>query len=87
MIMDTVKENNLGIGWDWSPFRLGKGEIMIEQLVLEYVGGRIGDQVSIPIDLSPYFGDQAIAKLLALMVFEIDGMEVSLDRQELSYYG
>jgi len=29
MIIDTVKENRVGVGFNWPPFRIGSKEIMI----------------------------------------------------------
>ena len=30
MILDQVKENYVGVGYDWPPITLGKGEIMVQ---------------------------------------------------------
>ena len=88
IIVDQLKENYVDIGYDWSPIRLEQGEIMVQQLVLDYIGGSIGDQVTFPLDFSSFLGDQSLAKLFALMVLEVDGMYVDLDTMNLKYdYG
>ena len=61
---------------------------MVQQLVLDYIGGNIGDQVTYPMDFSSYLGDFALVKLFALMIFENDSMYVDFETMDLIYeYG
>ena len=47
----------MSIGFDWPPIRLDKNEVMVQQLVLDYIDGSIGDKVTFPIDFSSFLGD------------------------------
>ena len=64
----------MSIGFDWPPIRLDKNEVMVQQLVLDYIGGSIGDKVTFPIDFSGFLGDKALLKLFTLMILENDSM-------------
>lgn len=57
IIVDTKKENYVDVGFDWHPMLLHKNEVMLQQLVLDYIGASIGDKAVLPIDFSGYFGD------------------------------
>jgi len=85
MIFDTKVENYISIGYDWPPIVLGKGEIMVQELVLEYIDSSIGDKVTIKADFSGFFGDQALVKLFALMVFEIEDVTIDFETRDLVY--
>ena len=73
MIVDPEKENYAGIGFDWPPIRVGKGEILMQEGLMQAIGAEIGDEVHIPIDYSSLLGDRALTKLLALMCIEAEG--------------
>lgn len=85
-IFDTKKENYMGIGYDWPPIILGRGELMIQKVVLENIGSFIGDKVILPMDFSRFFGKQALFKLFALMVFEINDLSIDFESQEIILY-
>ena len=73
MIIDPKKENNAGIGFDWPPFTMGQHEIMLQEGLLNVLGAKIGDSVSIPVDFSGVLGDNSLTQLLALLCFESNG--------------
>lgn len=85
MIFNQKLENYVDVGWDWDPIVLAKGEVMVQELVLDYIGCSIGDQVVMPVDFSSYFGDQAIMNMLALMTYQIDGMYVDFETNHIRY--
>ena len=55
--MDQKKENYVSVGYDWPPIVLNKGEVMVQELVLKYIGSSLGDRVTLPLDFSSFFGD------------------------------
>ena len=85
MIVDSVKENYVSIGWDWPPIRIDKGGLLVQELVLEYIESSVGSAVTLPLDFSGFFGDKALVKLLSLMVLEVDGVYVDFETRELCF--
>ena len=85
IVMNQYKENFASIGFNWPPITLGKGEIMIQKLVLDYIEKSIGDTLTIPFDFSSYMGEQSLLKMFALMVSEMDGFEIDRDNQMLLF--
>ena len=57
---------------------------MLQKLVTDYIGVDIGEKVKISLDFSSFFGtDQALIKVFALMVSQIDGMTIDFETREL----
>ena len=68
MIIDTAHEIKVGVGYDWKPVILGSDEMQISEGIQDLMGANYGDQISVPLDFSGYFGVNAKTKLFAVMI-------------------
>ena len=76
MIIDTAHEIEVGVGYDWKPVVLGSDEMQISTGVQTLMGANIGEKITVPLDFSGYFGDNAKAKLFALMIAGLQDAQV-----------
>ena len=85
MVIDTAHEIKVGVGYDWKPVVLGSEEMQISEDVMQLMGASIGDRVGIPLDFSGYFGENAKAKLFALMIAGLENVDIDLAANTLLY--
>ena len=55
--------------------------------MIDAIGAKIGDTVTIPIDFSGVLGEQGIQNLLALMLLEIETGYINYDTNEIGFDG
>ena len=66
---------------------LGPKEILLQESFCDTIGAKVGDKISIPIDLTPVLGDDSVKNLLSLMLIETEGGYVNYDTHELVFQG
>ena len=74
LIIDTAHEIQVGVGYHWKPVVLGSDQMQVAESIMTLMDANVGDKVALPFDFSGYFGENAKAKLLALMLAGIENV-------------